>query len=767
MQVTRHLTRRHFLQVSGSAMAAAASGATSSRAPGGRSHPASREDSVIEALLTRMTLEEKLGQLTQARGVGEKDSSLPAGTEEEIRAGRVGSFLGLSGASETRRLQQLAVEESRLGIPLLFADDVIHGFRTIFPVPLAEAASFDPDEVENAARIAAIEATAHGVHWTFAPMVDIARDPRWGRIVEGSGEDAYLGSVLAAARVRGFQGRDPGADDTMLATAKHFVAYGAPEGGRDYNTVDISRRTLSEVYLPPFSAAVRTGVAAIMVAFNDIAGIPMHANAELIRGVLRDAWGFHGIVISDYTGVSELIRHGVAATPQAAAILALRAGVDIDMVSGTYLHDLPDAVRAKRLTGSLVDEATRRVLRAKYRLGLFEKPYRYSDVAREQARTLIPEHREAARRMARKSLVLLKNDGKLLPLPRQAGTLAVIGPLADDQRAMLGSWIASGRPEDVVTPLEGIRAAVPPGTRVLHARGVSIEEPDPAGLAEAMRAAREADIVLLFVGESHDMSGEARSRSSLDLPGSQEALARELHATGKPLVAVVFAGRPLSINWLAENASAILLAWFPGVEAGHAIADTLFGDYNPAGRLPVTVPRTVGQIPIHYDHRNTGRPANPEDVRPTGQNTSRYIDLAPTPLYPFGYGLSYTTFSYGDLELSARRIGAGGHLTVRFAVVNTGDLAGDEVAQLYLHDTVASVSRPVKQLRRFRRLHLAPGERRVLTFEIGPDDLAFYGPDLHRIVEPGTFLVSVGGSSIALISDSFEVEGAASDRPGM
>ena len=728
------------------------------------------EETALEALLARMTLDEKLGQLTQSRGrVSETDSSLPEGAEEAIRNGQLGSFLGLYGAQETRRLQQIAVEESRLGIPLLFADDVIHGFRTIFPVPLAEAASFDADEVENAARVAATEAAAHGLHWTFAPMVDIARDPRWGRIVEGSGEDPYLGSILAAARVRGFQGHDLAADDTLLATVKHFVAYGAVEGGRDYNTVDISRRTLYEIYLPPFRAAVEAGAQAVMVAFNELAGIPMHANKELIRGVLRGEWGFDGLVISDYTGVRELITHGVAATPEAAAMLAIRAGIDIDMVSGVYRHDLREAVRAKRLTESFINEATRHVLRAKYRLGLFERPYHYSDAGRQRARTLTRKHRNAARQMARKSLVLLKNEGRLLPLPLQGHTIAVIGPLADDPRAMLGSWSAAGLPEDVVTPLEGIRAAVAPGTRILHARGVPLEGTDLRGISEAEGTAREADIVLLFVGERHDMTGEARSRSSLDLPGSQEALARALKATGKPLAVVLLTGRPLSIDWLAQNVPSILLAWFPGVEAGHAIADVLFGAYNPAGRVPLTFPRTVGQIPIYYAHKNTGRPdlRDSTDDTPVDQNTSKYLDISSTPLYPFGYGLSYTTFAYEDLKLSAPRISATGRLNVRFAVINTGEMAGDEVVQLYLHDLVASVSRPVKQLRRFQRIHLAPHERRELTFELGPDDLSYYGPDLRPIVEPGTFTVSIGGSSSSLIEASFEVEAARNETPSV
>lgn len=700
-----------------------------------------------------MTLAEKLGQLSQARGrKGVTDSSLPDGTEEDIRAGRVGSFLGLHGAVETKRLQRIAVEESRLGIPLLFADDIIHGFRTIFPVPLAEAASFDAAAVENAARVAAVEAAAHGLHWTFAPMVDIARDPRWGRIVEGSGEDPLLGSVLAAARVRGFQGSDLTRNDTVLATAKHFVAYGAAEGGRDYNTADVSNRTLETIYLPPFHAAVTAGVQSVMVGFNEIGGVPMHANRELLRGVLRGKWRFDSIVISDYTGIRELIPHGVAADSRTAAVLALKAGIDIDMASGSYLQQLTETVNAGRVSQAEIDEATRRVLRAKYRVGLFDDPYRRCDVARERALTLTPGHRAIARDMARKSFVLLKNEGAVLPISRHVRTIAVIGPLADDRRAMLGSWIGAGRAEDVVTPLAGIRAAVNGGARVLYAQGTSLEGSGSSGFAEAQGVAREADVCLLFVGEHPDMSGEARSRSSLDLPGIQEQLAQSLLAAGKPVVVVLFAGRPLTIPWLAEHAEAILLAWFPGVEAGHALADVIFGDYSPAGRLPVTFPRDVGQIPIYYNHKNTGRPPDPDhedDPRKGGNNTSRYLDLPSTPLFPFGHGLSYSAFRYDNLRLSERQVRTGGTLRLQIDVTNTGARAADEVVQVYLHRTVASVTPPVRQLRDFRRIELKPAEVRTISFAIVPDE-----------GDPGTVSVLVGGSSTALIEATFEVVSA-------
>ncbi|WP_149193703.1 glycoside hydrolase family 3 N-terminal domain-containing protein [Luteimonas suaedae] len=713
------------------------------------------ETTVVEALLARMTLEEKLGQLTQYRGRGsDTGPRVPEGGEAQIREGQVGSFLGVYGADYSRQMQQVAVEESRLGIPLLFAHDVIHGFRTTFPVPLAEAASFDLEAVENAARIAAVEATAHGLHWTFAPMVDIARDPRWGRIVEGAGEDPYLGSRMAEARVRGFQGADLTATDTLLATAKHFVAYGGAEGGRDYNTVDVSERTLHEIYLPPFKAAVDAGVQSIMPAFNEVAGVPMHAHRPLIETLLREQWGFDGVLVSDYNAIQELMPHGVAATRTDAGILGLEAGVDIDMVSGIYLEDVAEAVRDGRLDEALVDASVRRVLRAKYRLGLFDDPYRYSDAAREVAMTLTPAHREAARELARKSFVLLKNDGDTLPLSKQVRTVAVIGPLADDRRQMLGNWAAAGRPEDAVTPLDGIRAALEPGVRVLHAQGAEIDGDDASGIDAAVRVAREADAVILMLGEDQEMSAEANNRTTLDLPGVQQRLAQAVQATGKPVVAVLFSGRPLSVNWLHDNVPSILMAWYPGVEAGHALADVLFGDHAPSGKLPVTFPRNVGQVPIHYNHKNTGRPPDAED-----KYTSKYLDVHWTPLYPFGHGLTYTRFRYDDLRVMTPRIGRGEAADVEVMVTNTGRRVGDEVVQLYLRDDVASFTRPVKELRGFQRVTLQPGESRTLRFRLEPKAMALLDADLRPVVEPGTFTVFAGGSSAETIETTFEVAG--------
>ncbi|MCH6483426.1 beta-glucosidase BglX [Pseudoxanthomonas sp. LH2527] len=715
-----------------------------------------QEKAFVDALMAKMTVEEKLGQLNQPAGVGNNTGpAAMTGNEDQIRKGEIGTYLGTQGAVLTCRLQRIAVEESRLKIPLMFGFDVIHGHRTVFPVPLGESASFDPVEVQNGARVAAVEAAAHGIHWTYAPMVDISRDPRWGRIVEGAGEDPYLGSVLAAARVRGFQGDDLSAADTVLATAKHFVAYGAAEGGRDYNVADISERALHEVYLPPFKAAVDAGAQSIMAAFNEVAGVPMHAHRPLIEDVLRKQWGWDGLLVSDYTGVMELMPHGVAANREEAGILGLRAGVDVDMVSQIYVKDLPAAVKAGKIPMAELDASVRRVLNAKYRLGLFDDPYRYctDDGARERALTLTPEHRAAARRMAQKSLVLLENDRNVLPLSKSVRTLAVIGPLADHRRAMLGNWAVAGREEDAVTPVQGLKAALGEDTRLIVAKGADIDSQDTSGFAEAVAAAQQADAVVMFLGEHPDMSAEAHNRTTLDLPGVQEQLALQVAATGKPVVLVLLNGRPLSIGALKGKVPAILEAWFPGVEGGHAITDVLFGDVNPSAKLPVTFPHNVGQIPLYYAHRNTGRP--PSD---TDKYTSKYLDAPSTPLYAFGHGLSYTTFRY-DAPVVAKKTLAPSALQqqVSVRVTNTGKRAGEEVVQLYVRDDVASVTRPVKQLRGFQRVALQPGESKTVTFELGFEDLAMYDARMQQVVEPGTFTVFVGGSSDRTQQAAFSV----------
>jgi len=635
-------------------------------------------------------------------------------------------------------VQRVAVTESRLKIPLLFGLDVIHGYRTIFPIPLGEASSFDPDAAEATARAAGQEAAAFGINWTYAPMVDIARDPRWGRIAEGSGEDPYLGSLLAAARVRGFQ-------QTIFATVKHFAGYGAAEAGREYNETEISQRTMREIYLPPFKAAVDAGVASLMSAFNDIAGVPASANAWLTDTVLRREWGFKGFVVSDWTSVAELINHGIAGSQAEAGRRGLTAGVDMDMQSSIYVDSLAALVRSNRIPVRVVDSAVMRVLRAKQRLGLFRDPYR--------ARTAPPnaELRALARRVAGESIVLLKNEKSLLPLDPNAGTIAVIGPLADNKEEPLGPWHTQGQASDVVTVLQGIKSKVPAATQVVYAQGSGIEDSATAGFAEAVAAARQAKVAILVLGERGDMSGEAASRSSLGLPGVQQQLLEAVAATGTPVVLVLMNGRPLILEWAWDHVPAIVEAWFLGVEAGNATADVLFGDVNPSGRLPVTFPRVLGQIPLYYNHRNTGRPPDPNN-----KYTSKYLDVPVTPRYPFGFGLSYTTFSYSNLKLSAARARVADTVTATVTVTNSGNREGTEVVQLYIRDEVASVSRPVRELKAFKRVTLKPGESRAVDLRVAVRDLWFYGLDMKRVVEPGTFRVFVGSSSAEGLEASFE-----------
>ena len=708
----------------------------------------------IDSLIAVMTLEEKAGQLTQFSAEWTSTpsgGSLNPGQADLIRKGRLGSLLNLLGAEPTRSAQKIAVEESRLRIPLIFGYDVIHGYRTIFPIPLAEASSWDPAAVELSARVAATEAAASGIHWTFAPMVDIARDPRWGRVAEGSGEDPYLGSVMAAARVRGFQGDGPGTPTTVVACAKHFAAYGGAEGGRDYNTVDISERTLRETYLPPFEAAVRAGAGTFMSSFNEIGGVPSTANRFLLTDILRGEWKFDGFVVSDWNSVGELRPHGVADTPAEAALLGIVAGTDMDMEGRCY-QEIPRLVNEGKLPMAVVDEAVRRVLRIKARAGLFDDPYRYCDAAREKAAILAPAHRASAREVARKSIILLKNERSLLPLARNLGSIAVIGALADSGESCLGPWAGAGRGTDAVTILAGIRAAVPPQTKVVFEKGCEVRGMSTEGFAAALDAVRSANAAVLVLGESANMSGEAHSRSSIELPGVQQQLLEAVQALGKPTVLVLMNGRPLAVPWAAERVDAILETWFLGVEMGNAVADVLFGDAVPGGKLPVSVPRATGQIPIHYNHKQTGRP--PVD---SVLWTSKYIDLPTTPLYPFGYGLSYTTFAYSNLRLSDTALPANDTLLVSVTLKNTGSRQGDEVVQMYVQDLVASITRPVKELRGFRRVTLGPGESTTVTFPLTRDALAFYGPEMTKIVEPGLFKVFVGGNSVQTLAEEFTV----------
>ena len=714
----------------------------------------------VDSLLSIMTLEEKLGQLAQYPSQwSDTGPSVPAGRKEDVREGKVGSFLSLYGAEATREMQEIAVEDSRLGIPLLFAYDVVHGYRTIFPIPLGEASSFNPTLARRTARAATREATAGGVHWTFAPMVDLSREPRWGRVMEGAGEDPHLNNVMARARVRGFQEPSLAADTTVMATAKHFVAYGAPRGGRDYNTVDVSERTLHEIYLPPFYAALDAGAHSVMPGFNEIAGVPMHAHDGLIDGLLRDDWNWDGIVVSDYTAVWELTNHGIARTDRSAGIQALKAGVDVDMVSGIYGDTLDTAVRSGHLPSQEVNEAVRRVLRAKWDLGLFEDPYRYGSPEREDEVLLSDAHRDLARTAAHQSMVLLKIENDTLPLGDDVESLAVIGPLADDARSILGEWAASGRAEDAVSVLEGLRSRS--GVDVEYVPGLpDVKSTNPSGVDDAVAAAQDADAAILVLGEEYNMSGEAASRTSLELPGIQQILADAVAETGTPTAAVLLNGRPLALPTLDARVPAILEAWYPGTEAGPAVADVLFGDVTPSGKLPMSFPRTVGQVPLFYNHKRTGRP--PVE----GQDyTSTYLDTPWTPLYPFGHGLSYTSFSYSAPRVSDTSLVMGDTLHVAVDVTNTGGRAGTEVAQLYLRDPVARVTRPVQELRATQRVRLAPGDTRTVRFALTPDDLAYYGPRMERVVEPGRFEVQVGTSSADVQTASFRVTGPTTAVP--
>jgi beta-glucosidase len=702
----------------------------------------------VNALLAQMTLEEKLGQLQQLDGEG--NGNFRPEHLELIRKGLLGSTLNVRGAQRTNQVQRVAMNESRLKIPVLFGFDVIHGYRTIFPIPLAEASSWDPTLAERSAAVAAQEANNVGLRWTFAPMVDIARDPRWGRITEGAGEDPFLGAAFARARVRGFQGADYGAPDKILACAKHFVAYGAAEGGRDYNTTDLSENTLREIYLPPFKAAVDAGVGTLMSSFNAINGVPASANTFTLTKVLRDEWKFDGFVVSDYTSVRELINHGIAANEEEAAAAALNAGVDMEMVSRSYNQFGPQLLKQNKLSNATIDEAVRRILRIKFRLGLFDRPY--TDEARESTALLRPESIRLAREIAGRSMVLLKNDRETLPLNKNIGSIAVIGPLADDRRAPLGWWAGDGKEENTITPLAGIKAKVSAQTKVGYAKGCDVIGDSNAGFNEAVELAKASDVAVVFVGELHEMVGEAASRATLDLPGRQMELVQAVHATGKPTIVVLVNGRPLSVGWIVNNAPAILESWMGGTESGNAIADILFGDVNPGGKLPVTVPRTVGQVPIYYNHMNTGRP-------PEAQNryTSKYYDLPWTPLFPFGYGLSYTTFKIANLQLSAPRISPSGKVTVSVEVENTGRRAGDEVVQLYIRDVVASMTRPVKELKGFQRVSLQPGEKRRVEFVLGPEHLGFWNREMRYVVEPGEFQVMVGANSVDVLEAKFNV----------
>ena len=719
-------------------------------------------DKRVDSVLRLMTLEEKVGQLHQlssdfvATGPITKDGD----KQDRVRQGKVGSYLNVTGAARTRSLQEIAMQ-SRLRIPLLFAQDVIHGYRTIFPIPLAEAASWDIAAMEQTARVAAIEAAASGIHWTFAPMVDIARDPRWGRVMEGAGEDSYLGSRIAAARVKGFQGKGIGSIDAVMACAKHFAAYGAAEGGRDYNSVDMSLRKLYEVYLPPFKAAKEAGVSSFMNSFNDLNGVPATGSSFLQRKLLKGDWTFKGIVVSDWGSIGEMVNHGYATDLKDAALIAMRAGSDIDMESRAYSAHLSQLIKEKKVDTTLLNDAVKRVLYKKFELGLFDDPYRFSDEKREQAVWNNTTHLQVAREMARKSIVLLKNEvvpavnKPLLPLNKGDNKkIALVGPLVKAIGDNNGFWSYSW-PDDssrVVSLWQGVTNKLAGATSLTYAKGCDITGADTTGFASARQTATAADLIIVSVGESATMSGEAKSRSQLQLPGVQEQLVKEMVATGKPVVVLISAGRPLVFNWIADNVPAIVYTWWLGTQAGNAIADVLFGDYNPSGKLPITFPRNEGQIPIYYNYLSTGRPFKSDT-----DNTyvTAYTDLPNSPRYVFGYGLSYTSFQYGAVQLNTNTLSKDQKLQAKITVTNTGKYAGEEVVQLYMQDVVASIVRPVRELKAFEKVLLKPGEFREITFTLDARDLSFYNDNLELVAEPGTFHLYIGGNSQATQKASF------------
>lgn len=709
----------------------------------------------VEALIAKMTIEEKAGQLSCYADmirppVGDMNPAVnlrnTAQLLAETRAGKIGVLMNGIGVEGALKAQKAAVEQSRLKIPLLLAADVIHGFKTVYPIPLAEAAAFDPPLAERTARAAAIEATAHGLHWTFAPMVDVARDERWGRVAEGSGEDVFLGETLAQARVRGFQGANLKAADSMLATAKHFAAYGAVAAGMDYNTVEISEATLREVHLPPFQAAFEAGCLTVMAAFNDINGVPATANRRLLTDVLRDEWKFRGVVISDYTADQELVAHGYAADDRDAARLAILAGVDISMQSGLYSRYLPELVKSGAVPMAVVDQAVRRVLMLKEAIGLFDQPYRSIDPKAQAANTATPAMRALSREAGAQSIVLLKNEGGLLPLPRAGKRIALIGPFAEDRDNILGPWAFFGDKDLGVDLATGFRAAMADPSLLLTAKGSDVEAAIPGGIEAAVAAVRGADIVVLAVGEGQNMSGEAQSRTDIGIPKPQQMLAEAVAALGKPTVVLLRHGRALVLEGAVKSAPAILATWFLGTETGHAVADVVFGAVNPSGRLPVSFPYENGQQPYAYNHRTTGRPA-PADSE-IQEYKARWRTIKNEALYPFGHGLSYTSFALSDLRLSSPTLAWNGRLQVTAKVSNTGKLAGTHVVQLYIRDRVASRTRPVRELKRFLRVALAPGESREVVFTLQRESLMFIGEGDRWIAEPGEFDLWVANNAV-------------------
>ena len=734
------------------------------QAPAQQSAKDAKRDAFISSLMQKMTLDEKIGQLNLLTG-GEATtgSVVSAGVEAKIKKGQVGGIFSMSTPARIRKAQKIAVTQTRLKIPIIFGMDVIHGYKTMFPIPLGLSCTWDMQLIERTARIAATEASADGLNWAYSPMVDIARDPRWGRISEGSGEDPYLGSQIAKAMVEGYQGDDLLKNNTLMACVKHFALYGAAEAGRDYNTTDMSRVRMYNEYLPPYKAAVDAGAGSIMTSFNEIDGIPATANKWLLTDLLRKQWGFKGLVVTDYTAINEMIDHGMGDLQQVSA-LALKAGVDMDMVGEGFLTTLKKSLQQGKVTQKQIDDACRRVLEAKYMLGLFDDPYRYCSEERAATEIYTKANRQEARAIAAESFVLLKNDNNTLPI-KKSGTIALIGPLADNKSNMPGTWSVSADFSKPVSVLEGLKEAVGNSAKIIYAKGSNLTEDslleqratmfgkslgrdsrsDEALLKEALDIAAQSDVIVAALGEAAEMSGESASRTDIGIPDVQRKLLEALLATGKPVVLVLFAGRPMTLVWEQQHVPAILDVWFPGSEAGASIADVLFGDVNPSGKLTATFPQNVGQIPIYYNHKNTGRPL------PEGQwfqkFRSNYLDVSNDPLYPFGYGLSYTSFSYSDITLSSISLRPGQKINASVTVTNTGTRAGKETVQLYIRDMVGSITRPVKELKGFRKIELKPGESKTVSFTISVEDLKFYNSDLKYVAEPGDFKVFIGANS--------------------
>jgi len=728
----------------------------------------------ISALMSKMTIEEKIGQLNLVTG-GEATtgSAVSSDVEGKIQRGQVGGIFSMTTPQRIRKAQEIAVTKSRLKIPLIFGQDVIHGYKTTFPIPLGLAATWDLPLIQKTARIAATEASADGLNWTFSPMVDISRDPRWGRISEGSGEDTYLSSEIAKAMVKGYQGDDLTKYNTIMACVKHFALYGAAESGRDYNTTDMSLHRMYNEYLPPYKAAIDAGAGSVMTSFNDINGVPATANKWLMTDLLRKQWGFKGFVVTDYTAVSELIDHGLGDLQQVSA-LSLKAGVEMDMVSEGFLNTLGKSLKEGKVTEEQINNACKLVLEAKYKLGLFDDPYRYCNDARAKKEILTPANLQAAREVAGQSFVLLKNQNNLLPLKR-SGTIALIGPLANTRSNMPGTWSVNAELNNTPSLLEGLKTVVGNNVKILHSLGSNLLE-DPAYqeratmfgreiprdnrseeviIQEAVANAMKADVVVAALGESSEMSGESSSRTDLEIPDVQQRLLAALLKTGKPVVLVLFTGRPLALKWESENVPAILNVWFGGTQAAAAIGDVLFGNVNPSGKLTATFPQNVGQVPIYYSHKSTGRPL--EEGKWFSKFRSNYLDVTNEPLYPFGYGLSYTTFSYGDIKLSAPSFKAGESIKATVTVTNTGKYEGKEVVQLYTRDMVGSITRPVKELKSFQKISLKPGESREVTFTISAEDLKFYNAELQYVAEPGDFKLFIGTNSRDLKSADFKL----------